>query len=139
MAGDPRRLAVADLTARLVAGLARQARTYAAAAGQADGDLRQALEDLGRAKQAQFTDLTPLARTLGVSTPATTSLPPAGAHAGWGVVLGEAFQGERALQVVGRELASLTVDRDVRALATGLAVAAGRDGGMVRKLYLRYS
>jgi hypothetical protein len=139
VAGDPRRLAVADLTARLAAGLTRQTRAYDAAAGQAHGELRQALEDLGRAKQAQFADLTPLARALGVSTPAATSVPPAGAHAGWGVVLGEAFQGERALEVVGRELASLTVDRDIRALAARLAVAAGRDGGRVRKLYLRYS
>jgi hypothetical protein len=137
--GDPRQVAVADLTARLAAGLARQARAYDAAAAQADGELRQALEDLGRAKQAQFADLTPLARALGISTPAATSTPPTGVHAGWGVVFGEAFQGERALKEVGRQLAGLTGDRDVRALATRLADAAGRDGGRVRKLYLRYS
>ena len=139
MGADPRQLAVADLTARLAARLTRQARAYDAAAGQAGGELRQALEDLGRAKQAQFDDLVPLARALGISTPAAASLTPAGVRAGWGIVLGEAFQGERALEAVGRELAGLAVDRDVRALATRLAAAAGRDGGMVRKLYLRYS
>ena len=139
MAGDPQQLAVAHLTARLAAGLTRQARAYDAAAGQAGGELRQALEDLGRAKQAQFADLTQLARVLGISTPTAASASPAGVRAGWGVVLGEAFQGERALEEVGRELAGLTVDRDVRALATRLAAAAGRDGGRVRKLYLRYS
>ena len=137
--GDPRQVAVADLTARLAAGLARQARAYDAAAAQADGELRQALEDLGRAKQAQFAELTPLARALGISTSAAASVSPAGVRTGWGIVLGEAFQGERALKEVGRELAGLTVDRDVRALATRLAAAAGSDGGRVRKLYLRYS
>lgn len=139
MAGDPRQLAVADLTARLAAGLARQSQAYDAAAGQADRELRQALEDLGRAKQAQFADLTPLVRALGIPTPAAMSASAPGAHAGWGVVLGEAFQGERALEEVGRELAGLTADRDIRALAARLAMAAARDGGEVRKLYLRYS
>ena len=139
MPGDPRQLAVTDLAARLAAGLTRQAGAYEAAAGQADGELRQALEDLGRAKQAQLADLTPLARALGISVPTTASTSPAAGRAGWGIVLGEAFQGERAVEEVGRELAGLALDRDVRALATRLAAAASKDGGRVRKLYLRYS
>lgn len=139
MPGDPRRLAVADLTTRLAAGLAGQARAYEAATGQAEGALRQALEDLGRAKHAQAADLALLARALGVSTPSWQSRTPAGAPLGWGVILGEAFQGERALEEMGRELAGLTSDPPVRALALRLRAAAGRDGGEVRRLYLRYS
>ena len=139
MPGDPRRLAVTDLTTRLAAGLAEQARAYEAATGQAVGAFRQALEDLGRAKHAQAADLAPLARALGVATPSGQSKTPAGALPGWGVVLGEAFRGERALGGMGRELASLTTDPAVRALALRLTAAAGRDGGEVRKLYLRYS
>ena len=139
MTADPRELAVADLTARLAAGLARQARAYDAAAAEAEGALGQALAALGRAKHAQLAALTPLARALGISAQAAMGAPPPGRPAGWGVVLGEAFQGERALEGVGRELARLTVDQDVRATASRLAAAAAKDGGEVRKLYLQYS
>ena len=139
MLDDPRRLMVADLTARLAAGLAGQARAYEAATVQAEGALQRSLEDLGRAKHAQGAELAALARALGASTPPAPSETPAGTSPDWGVILGEAFQGERALEGMGRELASLTTDPAVRALALRLAAGAGRDGGEVRKLYLRYS
>jgi hypothetical protein len=135
----PRRLVMADLTGRLAAALALRVRAYEAAAGWAEGALRQALEDLGRAKHAQAADLAPLARALGVATTHPDSETPAGAHPGWGVVLGAAFQDERALEAIARELAGLTEDPAVRALALRMASGAGRDGGEVRKLYLRYS
>ena len=130
---------VADLAARLTVCMAEQARAYEAAAGQAEGSLRRALEDLGRAKHAQAADLAPLARALGVSPPATPRASPPGTSPGWGVVLGEAFQGERTLEEMGRELVGLTADPAVRALGLRLVGAAARDGGEVRKLYLRYS
>jgi hypothetical protein len=136
---DPRRLVLADLVARIVSGLAGSARAYETASGRSDGPLRQALEELGRAKHAQAADLTPLARTLGVSPTPPPSATPVEALPGWGVVLGEAFQAERTLEKLGRELAGLTPDPSVRALALRLAAGAGRDGGYVRKLYLRYS
>ena len=139
MPDDPRRLLVADLAARLVAGLAGRAQAYEAAAGRASGDLRRGLEDLGRAKLAQAADLAPLARALGVSTSVLPLEAAAGTAPGWGVVLGEAFQAERTLQEIARELAGLTADRAVRALGARLAAAADRDGKEVRKLYLRYS
>jgi hypothetical protein len=139
MPDDPRRLLVADLAARLAAGLAGQARAYEAAAGWATGDLRRGLEDLGRAKHTQEADLAPLARALGVPAPLLAPAPAAGTAPGWGVVLGEAFQAERTLEEVGRELAGLTADPAVRALGARLAAAADRDGKEVRKLYLRYS
>jgi len=136
---DPRRLALADLTARLAAGLATQARAYEAATSRAEGPLRQALADLGRAKHSQAADLAPLARAFGVSAPPSLPETPREASPDWGVILGEAFQGERSLEVVARELAGLTTDGAVRGLALRLVTAAGRDGGEVRKLYLRYS
>jgi hypothetical protein len=40
---------------------------------------------------------------------------------------------------MGRELAGLTEDPAVRALALRLVAGAGRDGQEVRKLYLRYT
>jgi hypothetical protein len=55
------------------------------------------------------------------------------------VILGEAFQAERFLEEMGRELAGLTPDPAVRALALRLATAAARDGREVRRLYLQYS
>jgi hypothetical protein len=130
---------VADLAARLAAGLSARARAYETVAGLADGDLRRGLEDLGRGKQAQAADLAPLARSLGVSVPSVPPETAGGLVPGWGVVLGEAFQAERTLEEMGRELAGLTADPAVRALGARLAAAADRDGREVRKLYLRYS
>jgi hypothetical protein len=135
-AGDPRRVVLADLVARLVAGVTARARAYDAAAGQAEGDLKQALDRLGRAKHAQAVDLLPLARALGASVP---SAPPPGCARHWGVVLGEAFQGERDLEWTSRELAVLAGDPAIKALAARLAGGAARDAEEVRKLYLRYS
>ena len=139
MPEDPRRLVVADLAARLAAGLAGRARAYEAAAGRANGDLRRGLEDLGRAKHAQGADLAPLARALGVSAPSPPPEMVAGTAPGWGVILGEAFQAERTLGQMCRELAGLTADPAVRAMGTRLAAATDRDGQEVRKLYLQYS
>jgi hypothetical protein len=130
---------LADLMARLVVGVATQARAYEAAAGQAEGALRLALEQLARAKHAQAANLAPLALALGVPGVSLPPAPPPEAALSWGVILGEAFQGERALEWTGRELAALAPDPALRALAARLTAGAGRDGEEVRGLYLRYS
>jgi hypothetical protein len=139
MTDDPQHLVLADLVARLGAGLATRARVYEAAAGEAEGPLREALEQLARTKHAQAADLAWLAGALGVAPPSPPLLSPPRSPLAWGVILGEAFQGERALEGIGRELAGLTLDPAVRVLATRLAAGAGRDGREVRRLYLRYS
>jgi hypothetical protein len=135
-AADPRRLVLADLVARLAAGVTTRARAYEAAAGQAQGDLRQALDRLGRAKHAQVADLLPAARALGASVPPAS---PPGRIRAWGVVLGEAFQDERDLERTSRELAVLAGAPALKTLAARLAGSAARDAQEVRKLYLRYS
>jgi hypothetical protein len=55
------------------------------------------------------------------------------------VILGEAFQGERALERTGHELTGLAEDQAVKILGARLAAGAARDGEEVRRLYLRYS
>ena len=139
MSDDPRRIGLADLVARLVAGLATRARDYEAAAGPAGGALQQALEELARAKRAQAADIAPLGRAFGVAAPMLPPPSPPGTPLSWGVILGEAFQAERVLEAIARELAVLTTDPAIKALATRLAAGAGRDGGEVRRLYIRYS
>ena len=134
-----RRLMLADLVVRLTAGVVALAGVYAAAAGQAEGDLGRTLEDLARAKDAQAADLAPLARALRVPTPSARPAEPPKSPFAWGVVLGEAFQGERAIERIGRELAVLAAAPPVKVLAARLAAGAARDGKEVRKLYLRYS
>lgn len=136
---DPRRLVLADLVGWLATAVATRARAYEAAAVQAEGDLRQALDQLARAKHAQAADLAPLARALGVPVPFVPPAAPPGSAVSLGVILGEAFQAERALERTGRELATLAGDPAVKALAARLAAGAARDGAAVRKLYLRYS
>jgi hypothetical protein len=139
MSDDPRRIVLAYLVARLAAGVATRARDYEAAAAQAEGPLRQALEELARAKHAQAADLAPLARALGVPAPSLPPPAPQWSPLAWGVILGEAFQDERVLEGIGRELAGLAPDPAVRALAARFAAGAGRDRADVRRLYLRYS
>ena len=139
ISNGPRRVVLADLVARLAAAIGRQARDYAVAAGQAEGALRHALQELAHAKHAQAADLAPLARALGVSAPSLPPPLPSGAPPSWGVILGEAFQAERVLEGIGRELTGLTADPTVRGLATRLAAAMARDREEVRRLYLRYS
>jgi hypothetical protein len=136
---DPQRLVLADLVAGLVTGVATQARNYEVAARQAEGDLRQALDGLRRAKHAQAADLAPLARALEVRAPLVPPASPPDSARSWGVILGEAFQEERALEWTSRELAVLAEDVTVKAVAARLAAGAARDGREVRKLYLRYS
>jgi hypothetical protein len=141
MSDDPRRIVLADLVARLVAGLATRARDYEAAAGPAGGALQRALEELARAKRAQTADAAPLGRAFGVAAPVLPPPYPSPPETplSWGVILGEAFQAERVLEAIARELAVLTTDPATKALATRLAAGAGRDGREVRRLYLRYS
>jgi hypothetical protein len=136
---DPRRLMLVDLVTRLAVALATQARAYEAAAGQAEDALGQRLGELVRAKNTQMADLAPLARTLGIATASESSAAPLEAPLSWGVILGEAFQGERVIERLGRELAVLARDPLVKAGAARVAVGAARDGETVRKLYLRYS
>jgi hypothetical protein len=133
---DPRRLVLADLVGGLVSGLMGQAAEYERAASSAAGALRQSLEDLYRAKQAEIAALAPLARDLGVTAAVP---PPSGPDRPWGVVLGEAFQAERTLERVVRELAAGAVDPGTRALSARLNSEIARDLGEVRRLYLRYT
>jgi hypothetical protein len=138
-ADDPRRVTLAHLAGRLAAGLATQTRAYQAAAEMAGGALRQALEGLTRAKQAQSAELAPLGQALGVPTPSVSGPAGPAGRPSWGVVLGEAFQGERTLEGTARELARLALDPTITPLAARLATCAARDGEQVRRLYLRYS
>jgi hypothetical protein len=136
---DARRIVLADLVGRLVRVVTDAAGRYEAAAGRAEGALRRALEALGRAKQAQAAELAPLARALGASaTPAAPGLPEPPLPA-WGVIFGEAFEAERDVERIARELLALTTDPSVRALAGRLAVGASAHRGEVRRLYLRYT
>jgi hypothetical protein len=134
---DPRRLVLADLVTELSAGLIGQAAEYERAASRAAGALRQSLEDLYRAKEAEIAALAPLARDLGVT--ASPPPPPSGPDLSWGVVLGEAFQAERTLGRVGRELAAGAADPATRALSACLTSEIARDREEVRRLYLRYT
>jgi hypothetical protein len=136
---DPRRLVLADLVARLAAGVAAQARAYEAAAGQAEGALRHSLQELARAKHAQAADLGPLARALSVPGPSSPPILPPGSPPSWGAILGEVFQGERALGRLGRDLAILASAPAVTAVAARLAAGADRDRQEVRRLHLRYT
>jgi hypothetical protein len=136
---DPRRLVLADLVTRLAVGVSRQAKVYEVAAKQAGGDLGQALANLARGKRRQATDLGALSQAIGSGPPPAPPPSPPAMPFSAGAALGEAFQAERALQGMARELAALATDPDVKALALRLAGAAGRDGEAVRKLYLRYS
>jgi hypothetical protein len=139
-ADDPRWVMVADLVGRLAAAVAAGARSYETAASRAEGDLRRGLEEIARAKHAEAADLAPLARALGVSAPVQPlSPPPLGGPPSWGETLGTAFQTERVLEGIARELAGLTPEPAVRALATRLVAAVSRDREEVRKLYLRYT
>src|SRR5262245_64014105 len=94
---DPRRLVQADLVRQLLSGLMAQAAAYERAASHAGGVLRQSLVDLYRAMEAEIAELTPLARALGVTTPAAPPSPP-GPERPWGVVLGAAVQAERRVE-----------------------------------------
>jgi hypothetical protein len=55
------------------------------------------------------------------------------------VALGQAFQAERTMEWVSRELAVLAEDPTIRALAALLTGQMALDREEVRKLYLRYS
>jgi hypothetical protein len=138
-ADDPRRVVLADLVARFAVAVAAGARDYERAAIRAEGSLRHGLEELARAKQAEAAWLAPLARSLGVPAPVVGLPLPAGTAVSWGEILGKAFQAERVLEGVGRELAGLTSEPAVRALATRLIAGVSRDRGEVRRLYLRYT
>jgi hypothetical protein len=134
---DPRRLVLADLVAQLAAGLREREAAYAGAAGRAEGALRTALEALQRAKAAQREALAPLARALGVPDAAPASRVDGPDH--WGAILGEAFQGERTLERITREVAAGVVDPPTRALMAGLAIQIARDRDAVRRLYVQYT
>jgi hypothetical protein len=137
LSDDPRRLMLADLVGELLLGLMGQGAEYERAASRAAGALRQSLEDLYRAKDAEIAALAPLARDLGVTAPAPP--PPSGPDPSWGVVLGGAFQAERTLGRVARELAVGAGDPATRALSARLTSEIARDREEVRRLYLRYT
>jgi hypothetical protein len=135
---DPRRLAQADLVRQLLSGLMAQAAAYELAASRASGILRQSLVDLYQAIEAEIAALTPLAGTLGVTLPAPPA--PGDPERSWGAILGEAFQAERTLERVARELASVAAgDPAMVALSTRLTSEIARDREGVRRLYLRYT
>jgi hypothetical protein len=128
-----------DLIGRLVRGVLEGAGRYRAAASQADGALRQDLEALARGKDAQAADLGALARGLGVRAEPVAAELSRSSPPRWGVILGEAFQAERALERLGNELGALAREPTLQALAGRMVAAAARQGGEVRKLYLRYT
>jgi hypothetical protein len=133
---DPRRVALADLVGQAAATVRLLARHYAAASQHAEGALRDALEDLARRQETLASEIAPTAAALGVQDappPGTMAIPPR-----WGVVLREAFEAERALESLGRELAVLAEADPLRALGARLAEAGARDRDEVRRLYLRY-
>jgi hypothetical protein len=134
---DPRRLVLADLIGGLLSGLVARAAAYERAASRAAGALRQSLEDLYRAQEAEIAALTPLARALGVSV--SPPPPETGSEGSLGVVLGEAFQAERTLERVARELAAGARDPAIQALSARLSSEIARDREEVRRLYLRYT
>jgi len=134
---DPRRLAQADLVRQLLSGLMAQAAAYELAASRASGILRQSLVDLYQAIEAEIAALTPLAGTLGVTLPAPPA--PGDPERSWGAILGEAFQAERTLGRVARELAAMAGDPAMVALSTRLNSEIARDREGVRRLYLRYT
>jgi hypothetical protein len=136
---DARGLVLTDLIGRLARSVMEGAGRYEAAARQAEGALRQALEALGRAKRAQVAELAPLARGLGAPAPLGEAEPSPAPPPAWGRILAEAFQGERALERTARELAALAPDAPLRALAARLARGAAEQGREVRRLYLQYS
>ena len=136
---DPRRLALAELVGRIVAGAAALGRGYEAAARRAPEALQRALRELARSKEGQMATLAPLARVLGGPEPTGPLPAPPEMGGEWGVALGEAFQAERALDMAGRQLAALAEDPAIQTLAARLAAGAARDRDEVRRLYLRYS
>jgi hypothetical protein len=135
---DPRGALVAALTDRVEAALGALAGHYAATSRAAEGELRTALEGLAEAKQAQLGLLRAagLAGTAGGSPapPVPSAAPPR-----WGVLLGKAFEGERALESAAGELARLPLARTLAVAGARIAAAAARDQETVRRLYLRYS
>ena len=107
-AADPRRLVLADLVG--ASGRGRDERAPGATRpppGQADGALRAGARG-ARPRQARpgRRPRLPLARALGVPVATRRAGAPL-PRPRWGVILGEAFQGERALERTGRELAAL--------------------------------
>ena len=139
ISAGPRGLVLIDLIGRLVRGVMEGAGRYRAAASQADGALRQDLEALARAKDAQAADLGVLALALGMPVEPVAPAVPRASSPRWGVILGEAFQAERALERLGSELGALAPEPTLQALAGRMAAAAARQGREVRKLYLRYT
>jgi hypothetical protein len=135
--GDPRRVSLADVVGRVAALTAALARQYAAASEHADGALREALTALASRQEALTAEVAPLARALGVA-PCVPSAPAVEPNA-WGPVFREAFEGERALEALGRDLAVLGGDPRLGAVGARLTAAAARDRAEVRRLYLRYS
>jgi hypothetical protein len=136
---DAHRLVLGDLVGRLARALGESAARYEAAAGWADGPLRQALEALGRATRARCADVASVARAAGLPVPPGGAGPPASAREAWGVILGEAFQAERVLGRLAGELGALAQDPPLRALGMRVAVGAAEQGAEVRRLYLQYS
>lgn len=131
-----RRVALAHLVGRAVATVGALARHYAAASEQAPEGLREALMALARGQEQLAGELGPVAQALGVAVSPPVSAPPPSPR--WGVVLREAFEAERRLESLGRELGALAEAPALRALGARLAQAAARDRDAVRGLYLRY-
>lgn len=136
---DARGIVLGDLVARLATGVLERARRYEVVAGLANGLLRRTLEDLARARRLEAADLLPFARRLGAWAGPEGAVPAPAPPVSWGRVLGEAFQDERVLERIAREVALLAPDPPLQAQAARLAVGAARAAREIRKLYLRYS
>jgi len=139
-APDPRDVAEATLEAMVAGRLATLVAHYGAAARRAEGELRDALEALMAAKRAQRETF--LASASGAPSDGAGSVTP-DPEAGpprWGVLLGKAFETERALEQASTQLARLAPPGTPgRAVAARLAGQVALDRATVRRLYLRYS
>jgi len=136
---DPRRVLREDLLAQIGGILAHLRRLYATAAARADGPLREAFAELAARKAAQASALAAAGGPPGRDAEVPPAAGPPGTGVRWGLVLGEAFRGERALELAARQLGAFSPAPTLQALARSLAEGAARDLGAVRKLYLRYS
>ena len=139
-----RRLTLAEVVGDALAIGQRLGRLYTEFAARAALDpLKAALTELAAGKAGHAAALEPLARALGAAPTSPTSVATAGAPRAAGdspaALFGEAFQGERALDVVYRELAALLAGPDLLPELPDLAAGAARARGRLRELYLRYS
>ncbi|MBI3456008.1 MAG: hypothetical protein HY002_09520 [Candidatus Rokubacteria bacterium] len=140
----PRRVATAELLTEILATERDLADLYARFAEATElPALRAALSDLARAKRERVARLEPLLRALGGDSVAVA--PPAGPRPcgagveGRGHAFARAFRGERALEVLYREIAALLAAGGLPPGLPELIAGAAQHRALLRELYLSYS